>query len=241
MIQYIELSSSNDIEMFSFLRNLFEDNRIPTIPFLEFYKKISQLKENEVFPYEYNLPQGISFPESFWEELVKIYRMTLKDGKEREVSIFEVDGDLVFTSVTKGDEQSVVSNHQISVKYQIHPTRRNYYRKEIYLDGKIYKRIDVYYKSVPKKVTIHFLLNLHSHPKVGDQYPFLSLQDIKSQLSSNAVVSGLITDRLWLIVRTEKTSKEVLLTQEEVTVENLRTRMAMICYCANLNGKAIRQ
>lgn len=227
--------------MFSFLKNLFEDNRIPTIPFIEFYKKISQLKENGVFPYEYNLPQGISFPESFWEEVVKIYRATLKDGKEREVSIFWADGDLVFTSVTKGDEKSVISNHQISVKYQLHPTRKNYYRKEIYLDGKIYKRLDVYYKGVPRNVPIHFLFNLHSHPKVGDFYPFLSLQDIKSQLTSNAIVSGLITDKLWLVVRTDKTPKEILLTQEEVSVDNLRTKMVMVCYCANLNGKAIRQ
>ncbi len=229
--------------MFSWFKNLFNDNRIPTVSFLEFYKRIAQLKETGIFPYEYNLPQGISFTETFWSEIIGIYRMTLKDGLEREISIFLADGDLIFTSVIKGNESSVTSNHQISVKYIPHPTKKNYFRKEVYLDGKVYKRKDVYYKEAPKKVTIQYLFNLHTHPKnIGtDGYSFLSLQDIKSQLKSNAVVSGLVTDRLWLIVRTDKTPREAILEEKDINVENLKTRMSMVLYCANFNGKAIKQ
>ena len=124
--------------MFQFFKELFTDNRIPSISFLDFYKKINRLKEDGLFPFEYNLPQAISLPESFWKEVVSIHKMTLGDGLEREISIFMVDGELIFTSVMKGQESSVTSNHNISVKYVQHPTRKGYFRKEVYTSVRMY-------------------------------------------------------------------------------------------------------
>lgn len=232
--------------MFSFLKNIFTDNRIPSISFLEFYKKINRLKEDGLFPFEYNLPQAISFPESFWKEVVSIHKMTLGDGLEREISIFMVDGELIFTSVVKGSESSVISNHNISVKYVQHPTRKGYFRKEIYMDGSIYKREDIYYKDAPKKVSIQYLFNMHTHPKHVFQngesvFSFVSRQDMVSQFQSKAIVSGLVTDKLWLFVRTNSSPDTIVMDESQISVDALKANMKMVIYCAELFKKAIRQ
>jgi hypothetical protein len=232
--------------MFTFFKDLFTDNRIPSISFLEFYKKINRLKEDGLFPFEYNLPQAISFPESFWKEVVSIHKMTLKDGLEREISIFMVDGELIFTSVIKGQESSVRSNHNISVKYVKHPTRNGYFRKEIYMDGSIYKRKDVYYKDAPKEISVQYLFNLHTHPShaldSGEvYYSFASKQDMISLLQSKAIVSGLITDKLWLFVRTNLSSDTITMDESQLSVETLKADMKMVIYCAELFKKAIKQ
>lgn len=232
--------------MFTFLKNMFTDNRIPSISFLEFYKKINRLKEDGLFPFEYNLPQAISFPESFWKEVISIHKMTLADGLEREISVFWVDGELIFTSVVKGQESSVTSNHNISVKYVPHPTKKGYFRKEIYMDGSIYKRKDVYYKDAPKKVSIQYLFNLHTHPKHIFEngqaiFSFVSKQDMVSQLQSKAIVSGLVTDKLWLFVRTSNTPVSIVMEESNISVNTLKSDMKMVIYCAELFKKAIKQ
>ncbi len=232
--------------MFEFIKNLFVDNTIPSISFLEFYRKVNRLKADNLFPYDYNLPQAISFPENFWKEVISIHKMTLQDGLEREMSLFQADGDLIFTSVVKGTANSVKSGHSISVKYIPHPTKKGYFRKEIYMDGSVYKRIDVYYKDAPKQVSVEYLFNLHTHPKyVNDvltsAFSFVSKQDIVSQLQSQAIVSGLITDKLWLFVRTNSSPKFINLEEPDITVETLKSDMKMVVYCAELYKKAIRQ
>jgi hypothetical protein len=235
-----------EICMFEFIKNLFVDNNIPSISFLEFYRKVSRLKQENLFPYEYNLPQAIALPESFWKEVTAIHKMTLGDGLEREISLFQADGDLIFTSVVKGSENSVKSGHSITVKYVPHPTRKGYLRKEIYMDGSIYKRLDVYYKNAPKKVSVEYLFNLHTHPKYVNEvltsaFSFVSKQDIVSQLQSQAIVSGLVTDKLWLFVRTNNTPPYINLEEPEINVKTLSTDMKMVVYCAEFFKKAIRQ
>lgn len=232
--------------MFNWLRNLFEDNSIPSVTFIEFYRKLTSLKQVGIYPYEYNLPQAINFSEVFWKEIIDIHKMTLKDGLEREISVFSVDGDLIFTSVVKGNENSVKSGHNVSVKYVPHPTRKGYFRKEIYLDGSIYKRIDVYYKKVPKKIVVEYLFNLHTHPKHVLEnnevyFSFVSKQDIVSLLQSNAIVTGLVTDRLWLFVRTDKTPDSILMDEKDITVESLKINMKIVIYMAEFFKKGIRQ
>jgi len=246
MVEYINLRLNIDISMFQFFKELFTDNRIPSISFLDFYKKINRLKEDGLFPFEYNLPQAISLPESFWKEVVSIHKMTLGDGLEREISIFMVDGELIFTSVIKGQESSVTSNHNISVKYVQHPTRKGYFRKEIYMDRSIYKRKDVYYKDAPKKVSIQYIFNLHTHPKHvfenGESiFSFVSKQDMISQFQSKAIVSGLVTDKLWLFVRTNSSPETINMEESNISVETLKTEMKMVIYCAELFKKAIKQ
>ena len=85
--------------MFKFIKNIFSSDKIPSVSFYSLYQKILGWKQSNVYPFTYNLPEAISFPADFWEDVVKIYKMTLKDGLERAISVFWADGELILTSV----------------------------------------------------------------------------------------------------------------------------------------------
>jgi hypothetical protein len=255
--------------MFDVFKKIFQDDGSSS--FYSFYKKMAGWKQAGVYPFVYNLPTTISFPSDFWSDVIKIYKETREDGLERAVSLFWVDGELVLTSVVRGDEKSVSSNHRINVQYTAHPTRRGYLRRELMIDGKVTKRTDVYYKKAPKKVSIEYLFNIHTHPLHdvqfsnekkgkefsssssfnsnrnpghGEYFSFFSVQDIKSFLTSKAVVTGLITDRLWLLVRTDKTPSGIdlkKLKQADISVDRLKENFKMVVYEAGFKEKAVKQ
>lgn len=231
--------------MFDLIKNLFKSDG--STSFYSFYKRMVVWRESGVYPFSYNLPSSISFPSDFWQDIVKIYNETKQDGLERAISVFWADGELVLTSVVKGDERSVKSNHRISVNYIIHPTRKGYLRRELMLDGKVTKKTDVYYKKAPKKVRVEYLFNIHTHPQhniVSDEdsfYGLFSVQDINSLISSKAVITGLITDRLWLLVRTSETPSKVNfkdIQQEDISLEKLKENWKMSVYEAQFHQKA---
>jgi hypothetical protein len=232
--------------MFNLITGLFKTNKKSSTSFYSFYKDIVRWREAKVFPYSFNLPEVIQLPSDFWKQVSKIYTETSRDGKERAISLFWADDELVLTSVVKGDEKSVKSKHALNIKYEKHPTRDGYLRKRLIVDGKTKKKVDVYYKKVPKKVTIEYLFNMHTHPPHTNQqrikeYGFFSVQDIKSFLLSNAVVTGLVTDRLWLLVRTSETPSSLNIEQSDITVEKLKERASFVIYMAEFNKNAIKQ
>lgn len=216
------------------------------LSFYEFYKKMVGWRESNVYPFTQNLPSSISFPDDFWSDIINLYKETMKDGLERAISVFWADGELVITSVVRGSETSVSSNHSVNVRYIPHPTRKGYLRKELLVDGSIKKRKDVYFKKVPKKVTVEYLFNMHTHPPYSipngeKRYSFFSAQDIRSLISSKAVISGLITDRLWLIVRSSDTPNTVNFTDSDISIDFLKEKMKLGVYMAEFKKKAIRQ
>ncbi len=232
--------------MFEFLKNIFTSNTIPSIPFVQFYEKLTKLKQMNIYPYDYNLPLAISLPVEFWQDIVGIHKQTLNDGLEREIALFWVDGEIITTSVVKGNDSSVTSNHSVNVRYVPHPTKREYFRKEILLDGKIFKRKEVYYKNMPKKIVVEYLFNLHTHPRHTMEngntlFSFVSKQDIISMLASKAIVTGLVTDKLWLFVRTDKTPGSIKMEEKDITVESLKSVMNIVTYDANFFKKAIKK
>jgi hypothetical protein len=236
-------------------KNLFESDS--SISFYAFYKKMVGWREAGVYPFYYNLPSSIKFPEKFWRDIIKIYKQTTADGLERAISVFWADGELVVTSAIRGDSKSVKSNHKVSINYVPHPTRNHYLRRELLVDGKVQRRTDVYYKKAPKKVSVEYLFNMHTHPshkvpnfnknesnlkEERESYSFFSVQDISSFLSSKAVVTGLVTDRLWLLVRTSKTPSTIGdLKQGDVTIEYLKEKFNIEVYEAEFKKKAIRK
>lgn len=234
--------------MLDFLTNLFKTDN--STSFYSFYKKMVGWRESGVYPFPYNLPSSISFPSDFWKDIIKIYKETESDGRERAISVFWADGELVLTSVVKGDERSVKSSHRINVNYIVHPTKKAYLRRELIIDGKVTKKTDIYYKKAPKKVIVEYLFNIHTHPAYElssssneKTYGFFSVQDINSLIHSGAVITGLITDRLWLLVRTSDTPSKVNFTeigQGEISMEKLQENWKMGVYEAEFNQKAIR-
>lgn len=232
--------------MFDTFKNLFSTDS--STSFYSFYKKMVGWKESGVYPFSYNLPSFITFPEDFWKDVYKIYKQTDQDGLERAIALFWADGELVLTSVVKGDDQSVRSSHNVRVNYVPHPTKQGYFRRELIVDNKVTKRTDVYYKKAPKKVTVEYLFNMHTHPvqefNGKKVYGFFSLQDIKSLILSKVVVTGLVTDKLWLLVRTSDTPSDVKFenfTDADITIENLKEKFKLGVYEAEFNKKAIKK
>jgi hypothetical protein len=207
--------------------NLFS-NTEDTTTFYTLYNKLKDWKKAQVYPYTYNLPKTVSFPKDFWDRIVGIQKNTLKDGNERAISIYWVDGELVLSPISKGDSRSVNNRGNISVKYEKHPTRKGYLRKEIILNSNIYKKTDIYYKKVPKKIEIEYLFNIHTHPlhrnsNGVEYYNFFSAQDIKSFITSNVVITGLVTNKFWLLFRTNKTPNSLEYLQDrDITIEKLK-------------------
>lgn len=221
-------------------------NSIETTTFPQLYRKLIDLRNSNIYPYGYNLPQAISFPYDFWEDLVDIYKKTDRDGLERAFSVFWADGEVVLTEKNTGSDKSVKSGGLIQVKYSHHPTRNDYARKELYLDGKLLKRKDVYHKNVPSSLEVQYLFNIHTHPKHtkenGDSYyNFFSAQDIKSLISSKAIMTGLVTDKLWLLIRTDKTPNNVdYINDSDITPEYVENTLNIGLYRADFYKKVYR-
>ena len=73
------------------------------------------------------------------------------------------------------------------------------------------------------------------------RYSFFSTQDVKSLISSKAIMTGLVTDKLWFLVRTSQTSDYTVQRYRHLTVDGLKNDMKLGVYCADFNGKAIKQ
>lgn len=204
--------------------------------FYQLYNKLKDWKSAGVYPFEYNLPNSISFPPDFWKKIIDTHKLTIRDGKERAISLFWADGELVIMPTVTGDEKSVKSNNSVSVKYERHPTKKDYYRKNVLVNNSTYKRVDVYYKKVPKKVEVSYLFNMHTHPQHKKDsgevyYNFFSAQDIRSFINSNAIVTGLVTNKLYLLFRSNNTSTNVNdLKDSDITKEFLKDNYNMGVY-----------
>lgn len=233
--------------MLDFIKNIFSSNRIKTTSFFSFYQNIVRWRNAKVYPSSFNLPEAISFPESFWKDIIKIFKMTNSDGLERAISVWYADGDLMVTSATKGSESSVTTRDSLSIKYIPHPTRRGYYRKEVYVNKRMERREDIFHEKVPKKIDITYLFNMHTHPKhlLDDGsvvYSFFSPQDIRSLIGSGAIITGLVTDKVWFLARSSGTPNHMPYVDTDVlTPEMLKEEMKLGVYCAEFNGKAYKQ
>ncbi len=229
-----------------FFDSLFGGSKISTTSFEQLRLKIVQLRKQNLYPYTFNLPQAISLPFDFWEELVRIYRNTRDDGLERAFSIFWADGEVILTEIKTGTDKMVKSGGSIQVKYSHHPTKKDYARKELFVDNKLSKRRDVYHKNVPKTLEVQYLFNIHTHPKHTKEngevyYNFFSAQDIKSMISSKAIITGLVTDKLWILIRTDQTPSAVdSIVDSQMTPHFLEESLHIGVYRADFNKKAFR-
>lgn len=229
-----------------FLKNLFSSSDINTMSFYTLYQKMRSWSESRSFPNPYELPDAISFPPEFWKKVIELYRATKSDGNERAISVFWADGDLILSSIVKGNSQSVKPNNKIRIAYT-QSKHKGYLKKEVFVDEKRYMTKDVYHKNVPKQIEIKYLFNMHTHPphSLPDgniYYSFFSLQDLKSLLGSGAVITGMIGDKLWLLFRTNKTTALPSDFEErQISVESLGERLGLGVYSGGFNEKLYRR
>jgi hypothetical protein len=162
-------------------------------------------------------PDEIELSTEFKNMNVQLFQKTDISGYEHEVSVFYVDGDVLASSVLKGDKNQVKVNHSVNLSYI--PQKNGNYQKEIYIDSKLVKKASV--KSVPAKQVIKYLLNIHTHPKFTDlagkdSYSFFSVVDVEGFIGAAYPVIGVITSKLWLACKTDKSVKKIGSVGEEM-------------------------
>ena len=126
--------------------------------FLKKYRELNTLPNSTAWPSE------IGFSSDMWKGIVKLHKWTDKHDREYETSCFFADGDVVFTPPFQGEHSSVTSSHNMNVKYVPKDKEGLIYEKQIFLDDKIAKRVNVKRENLPKQIQAGFLFNIHSHP-----------------------------------------------------------------------------
>ena len=183
----------------------------------ELHKFLEHWRTLGFFPSSDGWPDAVTIPTPVWEKFKDIMKYTSGDGYEYAVSLFMIDGETVVTPYTRGTRENVVTREGLQVKYV--PKDKNYYEKQIISKGKIIRKETVKASKVPKQVKINYLFNVHTHPIQKDSYSFFSGTDIRSFLGSNVLAMGVLTDRLWLACKTDKSLKTLGENGEEILQE----------------------
>lgn len=153
------------------------------------------------------LPFGLSMQPLFWEKTKELWQYTLKDGHEYAVSVWWAAGDVVVTPPERGDTDAVTSNYTLTVRYD--PVDSAYAYKTVSVNGTSVFNQSIRYEDIPKEGKSSILFHLHTHPphyldneKTNPpMYNFFSAVDVQSFLSSNAAIFGVITDKVYLMVK----------------------------------------
>jgi len=221
------------------LKSLFsEKDNESKMSFYQLHNKLTYWKRHKSYPYAYELPDKIFLTETFWKQVIKLYKYTRSDERERAISVFWADGELILSSVIKGNRKSVTPSSNIIIKYIPNKTKHEYYTREIHVDNKKRSSKQVYYKKVPKKISVNYLFNMHTHPPHYNNnkqvhYSFFSAQDIHSLLSSGSTITGMIGDKLWILFRTAQTpSSAPNLTDSNISIQELWNTYKIVCYQA---------
>lgn len=192
--------------IFKKIKNLFTPvEKVNALPLWKLKDKILYWNESRKYPSYNTLPSGISFNTQFWSRVKDIHRYTTKDGYERAINVWWVDGDFILTEVIKG-ERSRVHIPKQRVKVQYKPTNDKYYaEKFVKVNEKIALRKKLAWTKVPKsgKIKVQFLFNMHTHPRRDDgSYSYFSNVDMEGFFSKSSCITGLVTDKLWILMKT---------------------------------------
>lgn len=151
-------------------------------------------------------PSNIKLDAIFWGEIKKLFKYTSDYNYEHSTSLYSADGDTVTTPPVKGLKTSVTTKHQVSMKYV--PDREGWYKKHIFINGKIVKKYTLKKEKIPKENKILPVFNIHSHPshQVNDTlaYSFYSSTDVQTLKKSRFLCMGLVTDEFLLLCNTSE-------------------------------------
>ncbi|MCK9369075.1 hypothetical protein M0R04_03885 [Candidatus Dojkabacteria bacterium] len=204
----------------------FLDDTQEKYSFFRLYSNLSTWQKSGHIPYESELPHEISFEPSFWKRVNQIRVETKNDNHERAFSVFMADNELILTENVKGTTKSVSSNNTVSVRY-IHGKKEGCLTREIYVDSSLYSSNEVYYKNVPKQISVSYLFNIHTHPEFKETktYGYFSLVDINSFVNSKALVTGMIGEKFNLLMKSNKSPRALLNYEEsEISKESLTNK-----------------
>lgn len=202
--------------MWEVLKSMFQpSNSLRKVPMYSLRSKLAAWSKSGDLPSYGYLPSVIQFPPEFWERVTQISRHTAEDGHERAVTVWWADKEFVVTESFRGETSKVLLPQQVlSVKYDPIPGSKYAYRY-IYVNKDVYSKKSILISDMAKikKVEISFLFNMHTHPVHVDpatgqrSYAMFSSIDIKGFLTSTPVITGLVTDKLWILLKTNRSAK----------------------------------
>jgi hypothetical protein len=227
--------------------------------FYTFLKETEKYNQTKYAPSFNKWASQISLTPEIWDHLLKIREYSTIENRERSVSFFWADGDVVTTEYARGQETFVNTKHSANLKYE--PTSRpNYFEKQIVVDGKLVKKYSIDYNKIPKPPKVISLFNVHTHPKREEErgiyYNFFSGTDLNSLINSSNICTGLIIDKFWVACKSSEGVNFSLDVQEklkalaskftlkEVSIENeIRSfceESKIVLYRAKYRGKLVR-
>ncbi len=179
----------------------------------EFFKFLKKWREARRFPPSSGWPPTVTMDKKAWEGIEKVYNLTNIDNVEYETSFFYLEGETYQTTPLRGEKSRVVSNHTMQIKYEVDQRRRMYYRN-VLLDGKRIDKKAMKPEKITKNPEFGFLFNIHTHPQHlnysgSPTYGFFSDTDIRSLLSAEAMLSGLVTNKFWLVGKTDQVIQKI--------------------------------
>jgi hypothetical protein len=183
------------------------------------------------------LPYCLSMQNTFWQKTKELHEYTLKDGHEYAVSVWWAAGDVVVTPPERGDTESVTSNYTLSIQYD--PVDSVYASKTVSVNGQVVFTQSIRYEDIQKEGKSAILFHLHTHPPyyIGEtqpenrRYAFFSAVDIQSFLLSNSAIFGVITDKVYLMIKPSNVSKKYQpFSDHDITPEFLTSVLGIAVY-----------
>ncbi|MEI6462151.1 MAG: hypothetical protein WCO33_00590 [bacterium] len=176
-----------------------------------------------------------------WEQIKRLYKWTSEDMHEYEVSLFNIDSDIIFSPIDRGNYQKVISSHSAEVKY-LPDNKTHTYLKHMYSDHELVRKRLIKVEELPKQIVVKYLFNFHTHPQYNQQdlmqlqmktpqmdqerfYSFFSGTDVNTLLSNGNYCIGLITDRVWILCKTVRSPDKLTELQSEMLHEVTRNKL----------------
>ncbi|MBN2100618.1 hypothetical protein JW710_01845 [Candidatus Dojkabacteria bacterium] len=234
--------------------NIFRpSNKISSVHFNSLRGQIVHWNDSGNYQTYNLLPNAISFPSDFWQKVTEIHRHTSGDKHERAINVWWADGDVVVTHSVRGEASKVnIPKQSIKVSYKQVSATSQYAEKIVKVDANVYSKKTVPLRELKnkKRVVVQFLFNMHTHPphtdsnsqdgRSGSWYSFFSETDIRSFLSSNASVTGLVTDKLWILIKTDLTPKVFPeISESDLSPDTLTTVFNFKVYSGDLGRMVI--
>lgn len=166
-------------------------------------------------------PSRITISSRFWDSIVALNGLTRSENVEHALSVLDIEGKMYTSKPMSGEHGSIKIQHEFGKKYRREKDRSIW--SEIYLDGVKVDEYKIAESQITRTINAGILFNLHTHPlHIGingqPTYSFFSVQDFLSFINSKNTLMGLVTDKFWLVGKTDKTIKKI----GEVGIEMLQ-------------------
>ncbi len=177
--------------------------------YTEFFTFLKKWRQAKRYPPVSAWPREISLDSRAWEGIEKLYNLTRSDNFEYETAFFFAGGETFLTPPLRGTRDHVSASHSMQIRYDVDHKKQLYFQNVV-LDGKIVSRVAIKPEKISTQVQLQagYLFNVHTHPEHINQaqqqtYSFFSDTDLRTLLASDGLVSGLVTNKFWLVGKTD--------------------------------------